>query len=53
MEENILTMPVIALRGLTVLPAMVIHFDISRKKSIAALEKAMMADQNHFLIGQK
>ncbi len=53
MEENILTMPVIALRGLTVLPAMVIHFDISRKKSIAALEKAMMADQKLFLIGQK
>ena len=53
MEENILTMPVIALRGLTVLPAMVIHFDISRKKSIAALEKAMMEDQKLFLIGQK
>ena len=53
MGEGIMAMPVIALRGLTVLPNMVIHFDISRKKSIAALEKAMMADQKLFLVGQK
>lgn len=53
MGEGIMVMPVIALRGLTVLPNMVIHFDISRKKSIAALEKAMMADQKLFLVGQK
>ncbi len=52
MEENI-TLPIIALRGMTVLPGQTIHFDISRKKSIAALEKAMVTDQQLFLIGQK
>lgn len=53
MEENIITMPAIALRGLTVLPAAVTHFDISRKKSIEALERAMMTDQKLFLVGQR
>lgn len=46
-------MPAIALRGLTVLPQMVIHFDISRKKSIAAVERAMVGDQKVFLVTQK
>ena len=45
--------PVIALRGLTVLPGMVIHFDASRKKSIEAAQKAMMSDQKVFLSMQK
>lgn len=53
MEENTITLPVIALRGMTVLPGQTIHFDISRKKSIAALEKAMVTDQQMFLVGQK
>lgn len=53
MENTIVTMPVIALRGLTVLPGMMIHFDISRKKSIAAVEKAMVSDQKVFLVTQR
>ena len=40
-----LTMPVVALRGLTILPAMVLHFDINRPKSVAAVERAMVGDQ--------
>ncbi len=53
MEDNIVTMPVIALRGLAVLPAMMIHFDISRKKSIMAMERAMVSDQKVFLVAQR
>ncbi len=53
MENTIMTMPTIALRGLTVCPTMMIHFDISRKKSIAAIEKAMVTDQKVFLVAQK
>lgn len=45
--------PAIALRGLCVLPGMVVHFDVSRKKSVLALEKAMVADQKVFLVAQK
>ena len=47
------TLPAIALRGLTVLPGMMIHFDISRSKSIAAVEKAMVEDQKVFLVTQR
>lgn len=46
-------MPLIPLRGLTVFPNMVLHFDIGREKSVAALEKAMMANQMVFLVAQK
>ena len=53
MEDRSLTMPVIALRGLTVLPKMILHFDISRAKSIIAVEKAMVGDQRLFLVTQK
>lgn len=53
MENNNVTMPVIALRGLTVLPQMNINFDIIRGKSIAAVEKAMVGDQRVFLVAQK
>ncbi len=52
-EERIVTMPVTALRGLTVLPGMTIHFDVSREKSVKAVEKAMVADQKIFLTAQK
>ena len=45
-------LPVVALRGLTVLPKMTIHFDVSRKKSIEAVEQAMKTDQTVFLITQ-
>lgn len=51
MKEKIL--PTIALRSMTVLPDMVIHFDISRKKSIRAIEKAMEEEQNIFLVTQR
>ena len=44
MEMKNINLPLIALRGMTVLPDMVIHFDISRKKSIHAVEKAMEKD---------
>lgn len=53
MEGKIFTMPIVALRGLTVLPKMMIHFDISREKSIAAVEKAMVDDQQIFLLTQR
>lgn len=45
--------PAVALRGLTVLPELVIHFDVSRKKSIKAVEAAMQADRHIFLITQR
>ncbi|MCI8549092.1 MAG: endopeptidase La [Lachnospiraceae bacterium] len=48
-----MTIPAIALRGLCVLPKMVVHFDVSRKKSIVALERAMVKDQKIFLVAQK
>ncbi|MDR1042951.1 MAG: LON peptidase substrate-binding domain-containing protein, partial [Clostridiales Family XIII bacterium] len=46
-------MPLIPLRGLTVFPYMVLHFDIGREKSVSALEKAMVRDQIVFLSVQK
>ena len=53
MDTMILTMPAVALRGMVILPGMVAHFDVSRKKSIKAVEMAMMADQRVFLTAQK
>lgn len=53
MEEQVIMMPTVALRGMTILPGMVQHFDVSRKKSIAAVEKAMLGDQKLFLVSQK
>ena len=53
MEDKICTMPAIALRGMTILPGMVAHFDISRERSIKAVETAMMGDQTIFLVTQK
>lgn len=52
MEEKKMTIPVVALRGLTVMPQMMINFDIVRGKSIAAVEKAMVSDQKVFLVTQ-
>ena len=46
-------MPVLALRGLAVFPEQTVHFDVGRKKSIAALERAMMEDQRIFLVAQR
>jgi len=47
------TMPLIPLRGMSVFPGMVVHFDVGRKKSIKALEVAMEKDQMAFLVTQK
>lgn len=46
-------MPSVALRGMTILPHTIIHFDLSRKKSIAAVEQAMVDSQRIFLVTQK
>ena len=46
-------LPTVALRGLTILPGMVAHFDVSREKSIKAVEEAMMDEQEIFLLTQK
>ncbi len=52
-NEIMLEMPVIPLRGLVVFPQMVLHFDVGRKKSVKALQKAMDDDQKVFLVCQK
>ena len=53
MTDLIETIPVIALRGMTILPDMVIHFDVSRERSVKAIEEAMLRDQRVFLVTQK
>lgn len=53
MEGKIITIPAIALRGLTVLPKMIQHFDISREKSINAVERSMVGEQKVFLVTQR
>ena len=45
MEDKKITMPAVALRGLTILPGMVQQFDISRKKSIRDIQTAKMGNQ--------
>ena len=50
---NTSTMPVIALRGLTVFPNVLIHFEVAREASVRALEAAMTAGTPVFLVGQK
>lgn len=51
--DEFMHMPIVALRGLTVFPGMSLHFDVGRKKSIAALKNAMNNDQRIFLVAQK
>ncbi len=53
MTSIIKQLPTVALRGLTILPGMVAHFDVSREKSIKAVEEAMMDEQEIFLLTQK
>lgn len=53
MSDNIITIPAIALRGMTILPGIVAHFDVSRERSIKAVEVAMMGEQKLFLVTQK
>lgn len=52
-DNSVKAMPMIPLRGLSIFPYMVLHFDIGREKSISALEKAMMMNQLVFLSAQK
>lgn len=51
-NEDIKRLPLLPLRGLTIFPYMVLHFDVGRPKSIAALEAAMVNDQEIFLSSQ-
>ncbi|KJZ87301.1 hypothetical protein ClosIBUN13A_CONTIG158g02409 [Clostridium sp. IBUN13A] len=51
--KKLYTIPLIPLRGLTVFPKVVVHFDVGRKKSTAAIEQAMLDNQEIFLVGQK
>ncbi|HAU86983.1 MAG TPA: endopeptidase La [Lachnospiraceae bacterium] len=53
MENYNKNLPVIALRDLTVLPGMMIHFDVNREITIKAIEEAMLGDQMVFLVSQK
>lgn len=46
-------MPAVALRGMVILPGMIAHFDVSREKSIKAVEACMMEEQKIFLVTQK
>ena len=53
MSEIIKNIPAVALRGMTILPSMIVHFDISRTKSIRAIEEAMLKEQRLFVVTQK
>ena len=53
MDNGIKSMPMVALRGMTILPEMVVHFDVSRDRSIAAVQEAMVEEQKIFLTAQK
>ena len=54
MSREVKSMPMVALRGMTVLPEMVIHFDVSRERSKKAVEEAMLEEgQRIFLVAQK
>jgi ATP-dependent Lon protease len=53
MSELTKEMPAVALRGMTILPSMVVHFDISREKSIKAVEQAMLKEQEIFVVTQR
>ena len=53
MNELIQVLPAIALRGTTILPKMIAHFDVSRERSIAAVTEAMVREQKMFVVTQK
>ena len=52
MTNQNIVLPAIALRGTTILPGMIVHFDVSRKRSVKAIEAAMLHDQKIFLVTQ-
>ena len=49
MEKQTISMPMVALRGMTILPEMVAHFDVSRKRSVQAVQKAMQGKEQKVL----
>lgn len=51
--DRMASIPMVALRGMTILPEMVVHFDISRERSIGAVQEAMEGDQKIFLVAQR
>ncbi len=53
MESGTEILPTVTLRGLSILPGMIIHFDLSADKSIEAVEQSMLADQRLFVVTQK
>lgn len=53
MAEQRLNLPMVPLRGLTIMPKMIVHFDVSRESSIAAVQEAMAEEQKIFLVSQK
>lgn len=53
MENETRSLPMVALRGLTIMPEMIVHFDVSRERSIAAIQQAMVEEQEIFLVAQK
>lgn len=54
MENQFVSLPMVALRGMTVLPEMVVHFDVSRSRSIEAIQRAMQSkEQKIFLVAQR
>lgn len=53
MEKVTISLPMVALRGMTILPEMVRHFDVSREKSLAAIDEAMEGEQMLFVSAQK
>ena len=53
MAEQRLNLPMVPLRGLTIMPEMIVHFDVSRESSIAAVQEAMTEEQKIFLVSQK
>lgn len=53
MDNEIMSLPMVALRGMTITPEMVVHFDVSRERSIAAIQEAMVEEQKIFLTAQK
>ena len=52
MENTIKSLPMVALRGMTIMPEMVVHFDVSRERSVAAIQEAMAEEQKIFLTAQ-
>jgi len=52
-NREIKSLPMVALRGMTIMPEMVVHFDVSREKSIAAIQEAMAGGQKIFLVAQR